>query len=175
MQQPQEAILEMRRALDIDPHNSLFRCLFGIVLVFARQDEAAIEELQTVQRVVPPNLVITRGLVRAFHLTGRFDEALAENRGLVRGGGRPRGRGCARPWRELRQSLRSGRGDARRPCAVPSPCDITQMYLRAGRTQKALDWLEIGFDQRDPDMAYLGNPIFIPCVTSRAIRRSSGA
>lgn len=162
MQQPEKAILEMRRALDIDPHNALFRCLFGIVLVFARQYEAAIEELQAVQRVVPPNLVITRGLICAFHLTGRFDEALAENRAwfVVLGDGEAvdaldRGTSYAESLHLAADTL-AGRG------RYYSPCDIMQMYLRAGRTQQALDWLELGFDQRDPDMPYLRNPIADP-------------
>jgi hypothetical protein len=40
------------------------------------------------------------------------------------------------------------------------PVDIAGLYLDAGDKVQALDWLEKGFDVRDPNMPYLGIPYF---------------
>jgi serine/threonine protein kinase/tetratricopeptide (TPR) repeat protein len=155
-----EAILEMKRALDLDPHNALFRCLYGIVLVFARQYDEAIKELRNVRLVVPNNAVIYRALRGAFHLKGMFVEALAEHRMWFAGLGDSEAVAALDRGRDYEDSIYQAAEvlAARARTHYYSPSDILQLYLYAGRKQEALDWLEIGFEQRDPDMPYLRNP-----------------
>jgi len=40
------------------------------------------------------------------------------------------------------------------------PCFIAYPYAAAGETEKALECLEKGFEIRDPNMAYMEEPIF---------------
>ena len=43
------------------------------------------------------------------------------------------------------------------------PTDIAMVYALAGENSRALDWLERGFEERDPYMSYLsGDPVFDP-------------
>jgi hypothetical protein len=37
-----------------------------------------------------------------------------------------------------------------------APIDIADLYLDAGDNAQALDWLEKGFEARDPNMPYIG-------------------
>jgi len=40
------------------------------------------------------------------------------------------------------------------------PCFIAFPYAAAGETEKALEWLEKGFEIGDPNMPYMEEPIF---------------
>jgi TolB-like protein/tetratricopeptide (TPR) repeat protein len=157
---PQDGIAEMRRALDSDPHNALFRCLYGIVLVFARQYDAAIEELRAALRVVPMNAVINRGLMCAFHMKGMPDATVAQTRAWF----------TALNDRQALDALERTSGTAslyevagilasRGRAGYYATSDIATMYICAGRPDKALDWFEAGLERRDPDMPYIRNPI----------------
>ncbi len=37
-----------------------------------------------------------------------------------------------------------------------SPSDVAWLYIEAGDKARALDWLEKGYEVRDPNMVYLG-------------------
>jgi len=49
--------------------------------------------------------------------------------------------------------------------AAVLPSDITQLYLEAGDTANAMDWLEKAFDYGDPNLPYLRLPIYDPLRT----------
>ena len=41
------------------------------------------------------------------------------------------------------------------------PCDVAELYARAGERVRALEWLEKGFEDRDPNMNFIDDyPIF---------------
>ncbi len=164
MDRPQEAIREMQHALDLDPHNALFRCLYGIVLVIAREFDRAISEFREVQLVVPANAVISRGLHMALHLTGRREEARAEQRAWFTTlrdteamAALDAGTDYADAMLRAAETLA-----ARGRTGYYSPCDISRLYLTAGRKTEAMDWLEIALAQRDPDMPYVRNVLNEP-------------
>lgn len=48
----------------------------------------------------------------------------------------------------------------RLPEAFTSPFDIATCYAVAGEKDKAIEWLEKGFEARDPNMPYIG---VMPC------------
>jgi hypothetical protein len=41
-----------------------------------------------------------------------------------------------------------------------NPSDIACLYVEAGEKAQALEWLEKGFEVRDPSMPYLGVPFY---------------
>ena len=51
---------------------------------------------------------------------------------------------------------------ARSRTASVLPSDIAQLYLEAGDTTNAMDWLERAFDYRDPNLPYLRLPAYDP-------------
>jgi hypothetical protein len=44
--------------------------------------------------------------------------------------------------------------------AFPQPPDVAEAYIFAGNNDRALDWLERGFETHSPDMPYLGLPLY---------------
>jgi hypothetical protein len=49
----------------------------------------------------------------------------------------------------------------RRKTTFVSPWQIATLYTRAGKNEKALDWLEIAYEERDPNFSYICiDPIF---------------
>ena len=162
MQRPDEAMAQMERALELDPFNPLFRALYGIVLHFGvRQHNDAIEQFHNVLRTVPNHPVALSSLVGAFYMEGNHEEAFRaaktsstllgfpeEVEALERGyaeGGFPGAMGNLADWYDAHSSSsqmpRSG---------------VAVAYALAGRTQEALDQLELGFEERDPSMPYMG-------------------
>jgi hypothetical protein len=48
--------------------------------------------------------------------------------------------------------------EARFQTSFALPTDIAATWIEAGDTEKALEWLERGYQIRDPNMPYLGMP-----------------
>jgi len=154
-----EAVAEMKRALTIDPHNVLFRALYGIVLVFAREYDHAVREFQAAQRAMADNAIIRRGLLMAFHMLGRHREALeSQRRWYAALGDTAMIQALEGPRYD--DSLRVGADTlaARARTRYIEPFDIAQMYVCAGNHLAALEWLEKGLELRDPDLPYLRTP-----------------
>jgi TolB-like protein/tetratricopeptide (TPR) repeat protein len=160
----EEAILEMRLALELDPGNDLFLSLYGIVLIFARDYAEAVRQFQAARLTAPGNPVIHRGLLMALHHRGMFDEAVAELRGWSAAQGDDevvkaidQGAGYADSLRGTADCL-ANRGRA----AYVSAVYVAWLYVLAGRNAEAMDWLQVGVERRDPDMPYLRLPIYDP-------------
>ena len=47
---------------------------------------------------------------------------------------------------------------ARSKLTTALPTRIAALYAHAGRKDRALDWLETGYEERSPDMPYIGVP-----------------
>jgi TolB-like protein len=158
---PLEAIAEMQRAIDLDPHNALFRALFGIVLLYARDYDRAVAEVRAIQSLVPLNPVITRCLTGAFHMLGRYAEARAEHRAWFAAVGDTEVVAALDAGRSYQAAL-GGAADvlaARERPTSYSTFEVMALFTCAGRTDDALHWLELAFERRDPDMPYMRNPI----------------
>ena len=164
MDRSRDSIREMEHALDLDPHNALFRCLYGIVLAWAREYDQAIKEFRAVQLVVPTNAVISRGLHIALHLKGLLDEAIVEQRAWLTMLGDSEAAAALDAGLDYADAMARAADvlAARGRTGYYSPCDISRLYVSAGRKKEAIDWLEIGLDRRDPDMPYVRNPVNDP-------------
>jgi len=102
-------------------------------------------------------------LVNALHLKGMYEEALeamkeaAIARGdrdveeaLVRGSTEA---GYAEAMRGVAEILA-----ARSRHTYVASSGVALLYLRAGQKEPALEWLERAYQERDPDLPYLGWP-----------------
>jgi tetratricopeptide (TPR) repeat protein len=165
-----EAIASIEKALEIDPNNELFRSLCGIVLLFSRRYDAAIELFLKARRTSPGSPVIHRGLEGAYHLKGMHAEAVAELRewfgrdqnsevlaaladGYAAGG-----------YTRAMASVGDVLARQSQTAFIP-PLDIMRFYVYAGDVEQALRWLEIGFERRDADLPYIN------CVPSNDLIR----
>ncbi len=157
----EEGMAQMERLLELDPHNSLFQGFFGQSLVFRRRYDDAIAQLQKVIRT-EPNLQLAHALLwRAFHQKRMYEEALAEakkvfallgysevaealDRGYAQGG-------YAGAMRLAAETLA-----ARSKRTYVQAMQIAKLYAHAGEKDRALDWLEKAYQERESRLVYLG-------------------
>ncbi len=166
MKRPEEGMVQIKRALELDPFNALFRGFYAMDLMYARRYDEAIEQLRETLKTSPNDLIALSTLRSAYHLKHMYTEALevwkasyaargdheaeeALARGFAEGGYQ----GALQRAAET-LALRS------RTTYVP-PWQIGTLYTRAGKKDKALEWLEKAYEAHDPNMPYLSvDPIF---------------
>jgi tetratricopeptide (TPR) repeat protein len=71
-----EAVVEMRRAVDLDPSFSVWHVQLGAFHALAGEDNAAIEELERAWQLAPGALFLRPLLAWVYHRSGRDEEAL---------------------------------------------------------------------------------------------------
>jgi TolB-like protein/Tfp pilus assembly protein PilF/predicted Ser/Thr protein kinase len=164
MGRPDEAMASIERALLLDPFSVRNQSFYAADLVYARRYDDAIAAARAALRLQPDAPVAMNALYQALFLTGRYDEALALDRENYAGD------------RELREALERGYADrgyagaqkrltdvwaARvgKPGGVRA-WDLAVRCLCAGDRERALQWLERAYDDRDGNMPYIGMPIY---------------
>ena len=164
--QADAAIAEMQRALDLDPlspnkQNSLAATLYRA----GRYDEA----LQYFRQVPDPDAVSEsrhRRMATIYERKGRQREAMAEwLTGLRLGGKKELAAAGEREYRssgypEAKRTLlwgdvREAQGRAKNAYPRPLAFDVAADYAQLGETDKAFDWLNRAFREREGAMMYL--------------------
>jgi tetratricopeptide (TPR) repeat protein len=163
-----EAMAQVDRALGLDPFNVTIHSFRAFDLLFARRFDEAVAEARKALAMEPANPVALGGLYQALAAKGMEREALAAikdyclrvygmrdvgsllDRGFAEGGfaGATRRGGDA-------LAVRAAQGGA-------LPFDVANLYLFAGEKARALDWLERGYEARDPNLPNLRLPVYDP-------------
>ncbi|MDH3255783.1 MAG: hypothetical protein OEM62_12370, partial [Acidobacteriota bacterium] len=155
MRRPDEAMAQMQRALELDPYNALFPLLNGIVLEDTGRCEEALEFYRSALERMPTNPAALGGMVRGNYCLGRYEETYEAAVANWIGRARP----------DAVAALESGYAEGGFAGAMSALADWKQEQLgfcadfnlaAAGRTDEALDCLELNFEQRDPNMPYIG-------------------
>jgi TolB-like protein/tRNA A-37 threonylcarbamoyl transferase component Bud32/Tfp pilus assembly protein PilF len=161
MNRPDEAIAQMNRALELDPFNALFQSLNGAELMFLQRYDEAIAQFQKVLSTVPNHGVALNMIWITFHNKGMYEEALAGAKAWYAAAG----------YREVEEALARGyaEGGYRRAmsCAAEAlearsgttyvlPWEIAELYVLAGKNDRALEWIERSVEARDPNIVYIG-------------------
>ena len=163
-----EAMVMIRRALDLDPFNVTIQSFYGVDLVFAhRYDEAIVQGRKTLA-MQPDNPIALFGLYHANAAKGMSKENIAAlidylkasyqvpdigavmDRGLVEAGFQGAMRRAADALAALSKK------------ALVWPTDIAGLYVLAGDNGRALEWLERAYEGRDPNLPYLRLPMYDP-------------
>jgi TolB-like protein/tRNA A-37 threonylcarbamoyl transferase component Bud32/Tfp pilus assembly protein PilF len=166
MERPEEAMVQIERALELDPFHAAFRSIYAWDLMYARLFDEAVEHLQETLRTAPTDQMTLSALKSAYHLKGMYEEALE----------------IWRTWfatlgdREAEEALARGYEEAGYSGALSSvaemmigrsrttfvtPWQIATLYTRAGKNDKALEWLEKAYKAHDANMPYISvDPIF---------------
>ena len=158
---PQEAMRQMERARELDPLDPLLAWIEGGVLTMTGRYDDAIGLYRAALQRSPDEPGALWLLWLTLHQAGRHDEAYpAVLKWAVATGDS----GVA-------HALKSGRRQAGYAGAMRAAADyeaarsrttfidawtIAIWYATAGENDKALDWLERAYDERDPTMPYLG-------------------
>jgi tetratricopeptide (TPR) repeat protein len=156
LQQNDEAIIQGRIATEIDPQNPLIHALYAAVFMMTRDWEAAMDQLEKALALDPGHFFALQFMdVVAFHL-GDYDLVLQAFKGFL-------------PFPEtffdsINTLYREQGFDAAYEKVVLEmvntgygvPFDYAMRYLLLNQYDKALDWLEIGYEVNDPNMPYIG-------------------
>jgi tetratricopeptide (TPR) repeat protein len=152
----EQALTEMRRALELDPLDPFYNTLVGYLLQVLRQFEPAIAQLQHAVDLDPTFFFSHWFLSVAYVHYGRFDEAIpaAEKANELSGGnaltlgalGIFYGRaGRAAEARQLLEELTA----RRRSTYVPASA-LAWAHIGVEELDESLEWIARGIEERDP-------------------------
>jgi serine/threonine-protein kinase len=158
-----EARAQIERALELDPFNPMIRSFNGYRLLYERRYAESIDEYEAALRIEPDNPVHFSNLASAYHLNGNYDEALVMVRKLVPGD------------QELEEALDRGYAEggyraamlkyaetlaARPEAAELLSLTVAMIYAFAGEKERTLEWLEVMYQTRNPNMPAISEPLF---------------
>jgi serine/threonine-protein kinase len=163
----EEAMAHIERALKLDPHNPMIKVWYSQDLLFVRRYDDCISVCREVFEMNPTMYIASDALLKALHLTGRYEEAIEamklyfynlhfykdmnhvfdqyEKLGYV-------GTLNLEADTLLAQSKSMSFG----------PIDIACLYIFAGNKERALECLEQCYEMHDANMPYITQPIFDP-------------
>jgi tetratricopeptide (TPR) repeat protein len=170
-----EAIQQTRRALELDPFNALFHGAYAWVLTYQRRFDEAIAAARAALAIDPNSEIGRNNLQRAFIVKGMRAEQLALQRQLIASDpelvatlehGLAEG-GYAVAQRRLGDVLATRYEKARGvpnggASRVYAPIWIALRYIDAGDYSRAVDWLETAYTVHDPNLIYIGQPLYDP-------------
>ena len=154
-----EALAELRRAVQLDPLSLVNNTYLGLVLEFNGQMDAAIEQFQRVLDMDPSFAEAHYELADAYMSKRMYAEAKRE---LDQVSGMPAARiDLSRALLLAAQGDRAGAerllqsSERRADSEYVRPTSFASVYLALGDKRSALKWLERGYMQRDGMLAYL--------------------
>jgi TolB-like protein/Tfp pilus assembly protein PilF len=157
-----DALLEIKRALDLDPLSPSINVEYGqYLLAFGRYSDA-IAQFRKALDIEPELVSAHQGLGIAFSLLSQHDAAIVElKKTLLLSDNSPvvladLGAAYAQHQRiaEARQVLRDLQAMSTRQYVPPSA--VATVHAALGDRTQAMDWLERGFDEYDLSIAHVG-------------------
>ena len=159
-----EGLALIDKAVKLDPYNFLVLNFRIVVLFFVRRFDEAIAQGETALKMQPGSPLASASLFPIYVLKGKDAEAIAAakayyrnydpgveavlDRGYAEGGLRTALKRMAEYLAGLTKTT------------FVLPLDIAIPFCLAGEKGPALDWLERGYEGRDPNMPYLRLPEF---------------
>jgi serine/threonine-protein kinase len=164
----EEALTEMRRALELDPLDPFYNSLLGYLLHSAGQFEPAVAQLQRATELAPVFFFAYWFLSSIYSQSGRHDEAIAAaEKANEISGGHALTLGAlasiyARAGRaDEARHLLEGLTARRRVTYVPSRA-IAWAHSGLGELDDGLEWIARGIEEREPTVvtALKSAPVF---------------
>ncbi len=161
---PDEAMEHIETALELDPLNPMIWSFYGIDLVFARRFDEAIKAAEEALRIEPKHPVAFTAMIYALHLTGRYEEAWESIKSDLINLLPDQAQafdldfdelGYERALRQAAEALKTASESTN-----INPTLIADVYVFAGDTDNAIYWLEKAYEEHDPNLPYLLNPIY---------------
>ena len=161
-----EAIPHIELALELDPFNALFHSLYAAVLNYHSRYDEAIAAARTALAMQPDLPTGLSQLRLALRAQGMHDEILAAQResyahdselaaALERGLEEAGYEGAQRRVADVLAARYNKPGGFRARI-------IAQLYFHAGDKDLAIDWFEKAYEEHDPNLPYLGRPLWNP-------------
>ncbi|MGQ0763144.1 MAG: TPR end-of-group domain-containing protein [Acidobacteriota bacterium] len=166
---PEEALVEIRRAQELDPLSLIINTDLGQLLHFARRDDEAIEQLRRTIEMDPGFVMAHQRLAEVYERLGRFEEAAAEYQkayphhrtNLTQMSTLGRVYALSGNQTEAHKILsliaRAPRGER----ALVLKPNIALIHAALGENDLAFDWLEKAVAEKDVELILLKvNPLF---------------
>jgi adenylate cyclase len=165
LRRPDEAMVEARRSLELDPFNGLFKSLYGVDLLFVHRFDDAIAQFDAALVTNPTDGVALPSLISAHHHKREYRQALeALSRYASAVGYSEVTSYLARTAADADYSVTMRRAAdtlaARSRKTFVGPWDLASWYAYAGDKDRCLEWLERAYEGRDPNLPYLWLPDF---------------
>jgi tetratricopeptide (TPR) repeat protein len=166
MKRPDEAMAQIERAVELDPLNPNFQAFYAVDLLFARRYDDAIAQAQKALRTAPNHIVARAALLWGYHGKAMYEETLEAMKAYYATMGLKEvedslDRGYAEDGYQGAMSLAA---DALAAIVEKGrafiPFETSFAYIFAGNHDRALEWLETSFEAHDPNMPYMGLPVF---------------
>ncbi|HYL63592.1 MAG TPA: protein kinase [Candidatus Methylomirabilis sp.] len=168
MGQFEQGLRETRKAQEIDPLSRLINTTIGWQLYVAGQNDQAIEQLRKVLDIDPKFAPARRLLEGVYAQMGRHKDAVAEREKMLSLAGGSELTASVEEdfaksgYRGVLQSWVDGLTEISKHGHVSS-YSIGQAYMRMGEKEKAIKWLQQGYDEHDSELVSLGvEPVFNP-------------
>jgi TolB-like protein/DNA-binding winged helix-turn-helix (wHTH) protein/Tfp pilus assembly protein PilF len=150
----EEAIAEMKKALELDPFSRIYNTVFGLTYFYARRYDQAGEQFKKAIELNPDFFVTYYHFAWLYSEVGQYQNAISEltkgrllsgNAGVVKNAASQEvalrkafvANGATGFWQQL---LKSG--------ANIGEFDNPQLYARLGDKQSALEWLARNYEER---------------------------
>jgi tetratricopeptide (TPR) repeat protein len=170
-----EAIAEMKRAIELDPLSTRIQCFAGRTYLWARHYDDALAQFQRVNQLDPNFALNHERLAHLYAIVGKFNEAIEEE-GKARTLVGEKNDSTVQKMDLLRQTLAArgaegyweaelklSQGVQNPPEAYISPFGLAIIYSHLGNKDKALSNLEIAYSERDEELTNLAiEPQFDP-------------
>lgn len=164
---PDEVKKEIEIALKLDPLNPLILSLCAVSLLIMRRPGESIQLFNDALRIDPNYSLALSNLGEALYLDGRIEEALEKYKAYY----------STMNLHDVAEAIEKGVKEGSNENAFVFmaealerqfqanywlPAEIAWRFVQAGDKNKALDWLEVGYEKRDQNMPYLCLPLFDP-------------
>jgi len=155
-----EALAKAERAVQLDPLNSIILTISGSVLEYLHRFDDVIELAQKALRTSPNDPVGHNSLWGSYYMKGMYEESLESAKALFMGLG----------FAEIAEVMAQGYEEDGYSGAMTSaaeimvafskqtyisPYYIAMMYAFAGDKENTIEWLEKGYEMKDPMMPYI--------------------
>jgi TolB-like protein/DNA-binding winged helix-turn-helix (wHTH) protein len=154
----EEAISEMKKALELDPFSRIYNTVFGLTYFYARKYDQAEEQFKKAIEINPDFFITYYHLAWLYSQTGQYQKAIDE---LTKGrllssdhqvvktavseevalGKALAADGPAGFWKQLLTSNEKVRRNI-------GEFDIPQVYARLGDKEAALKWIQLNYEER---------------------------
>ncbi len=164
LQRPDEAVTQGQLALALDPLNPLGQVWYGATLLCVGEYEAALALMEKVTAQDPGNYLANNGIESAAFLCGDYDKVMkaasyilpARIENFKEVERLYREKGFVAAYEEI---LRQQEIIAQHEY-VP-PVEMAVRYMMVDQKEKAMEWIEKGFEMRDPNMPYIATHIYL--------------
>jgi len=160
----EQALAEMKKALEVDPRSPIYTAYVGLDYFYARQYDKALEQYKKAVELYPDFHITHYWLAWLYSQRGQYPEAIAEitTARLLEGGDRAKwasankvaltnafaAKGPTGFWEEIQKANeKTGRNIGE--------FDIPQVYARLGKRDLALEWLGRNYEARTPFTTYM--------------------